>query len=390
MAPRITTEQRRARLGIRHHLATPGPDVVAVAADLVGLHSSYPPTVYLAARARCSGDVGAALDAALYEDRALVRILGMRRTMFVVPAADAPLLHHGCASAYAPAQRRRLIAMVEDQGIADDGAAWVDAAAAATVAALERRGEATANELRDEVEALRQQIMFGKGKTWGSQVGVSTRILFLLATAGTILRARPRGSWVSSAYRWALTERWLGAPLPAVDPAEARATLAGRWLATFGPARFEDLKWWTGWTVTNTRKALAAIGTVDVTLDDGDGIALPGDLDTLESPAPWVRFLPELDPTTMGWKVRDWYLGPHRTALFDRNGNAGPTVWHDGRIVGGWTQRPDGEVAYRILEDVGSDATALIEAEAERLRTWLGEIRVPRHFVIPLQADLTR
>jgi DNA glycosylase AlkZ-like len=69
----------------------------------------------------------------------------------------------------------------------------------------------------------------------------------------------------------------------------------------------------------------------------------------------------------MGWKERDWYLGEHGTVLFDRNGNAGPTVWWEGRIVGGWAQRPDGEIVYRLLEDVGSEAVASVEAEAERL-----------------------
>ena len=38
--------------------------------------------------------------------------------------------------------------------------------------------------------------------------------------------------------------------------------------------------------------------------------------------------------TFMGWKERDWFLGEHAEPLFDRNGNAGPTVWRDGRVVG--------------------------------------------------------
>ncbi len=391
MPPKITDAQRRIRLGTRHNLATPGPDVVTVAGDLIGLHSSDPASVYLAARARCHGDVAAALDAALYDGRDLVRILGMRRTMFVVPTADAPLLQHGCAGALVGRERNRLAAMIENQGIAEDGGAWIDQVSAATVAALDRLGEATANELRAEVDALRTQLVFGEGKKWGGPVGVSTRILFLLATGGTVVRARPRGSWLSAAYRWSLMERWLGAPLPGMPPGEARAALARRWLTTYGPARFEDLKWWTGWTVADTRRALAAIDTVEVTFEDGDeGIALAGDVEIVDPPEPWVRFLPGLDSTTMGWKIRDWYLGPHRAALFDRNGNAGATVWHDGRIVGGWAQRPDGEIVYRILEDGGRDATALMEAEAAGLHRWLGDFRVTPRFATPLQKELTR
>ena len=56
-----------------------------------------------------------------------------------------------------------------------------------------------------------------------------------------------------------------------------------------------------------------------------------------------------------------WQPGLRESALFDRNGNVGPTVWLDGRIVGGWGQRPDHRIDYRILEEVDADAARLIE-----------------------------
>ena len=59
-----------------------------------------------------------------------------------------------------------------------------------------------------------------------------------------------------------------------------------------------------------------------------------------------------LDPTVMGWKERDFYLGPHGPTLFDTNGNAGTTAWWDGRIVGCWVQDADGVVRVDLLEDV--------------------------------------
>ena len=90
----------------------------------------------------------------------------------------------------------------------------------------------------------------------------------------------------------------------------------------------------------------------------------------------------------MGWKEREWYLGYHAGRLFDRNGNAGPTVWNDGRVVGGWTQRPDGEVVFRLLEDVGAASVAAIETAAGRLQAWLGDIRVVPRFPTALQKEL--
>jgi hypothetical protein len=115
---------------------------------------------------------------------------------------------------------------------------------------------------------------------------------------------------------------------------------------------------------------------VEVDLDGEPGIALAGDLDEAAAPEPWAALLPALDPTTMGWKERGFYLGAHAGQLFDRNGNASPTVWCDGRIVGGWAVRPDGELVHTLLEDIGADMQAAIDVEAERLRAPLGDVRL--------------
>jgi hypothetical protein len=90
----------------------------------------------------------------------------------------------------------------------------------------------------------------------------------------------------------------------------------------------------------------------------------------------------------MGWKQRTWYLGPHERVLFDTNGNAGPTGWCDGRVVGGWSQRSDGEIVFRLLEDVGADAIDAVEREAGRLQAWLGDVRFSPSFLPPFQRAL--
>jgi hypothetical protein len=91
----------------------------------------------------------------------------------------------------------------------------------------------------------------------------------------------------------------------------------------------------------------------------------------------------------MGWANRDFFLGPHRKTLFDANGNVGPTVWSDGRIVGGWAQRPDGEIVYRLLEDIGREAADAIDRRAEELRVWLGDVRFVPRFRTPLERELS-
>ena len=151
-----------------------------------------------------------------------------------------------------------------------------------------------------------------------------------------------------------------------------------------------DIRWWTGWTARQTAAALARLDTAAVDLGDGaTGVLMADDLEPVVAPKPWVALLPGLDATPMGWRERGWFLGEHAPALFDRSGNIGPTVWWDGRIVGGWAQRRDGEVAVRLLEDVGRDAEAAVAAAAERLRAWLGDVRFVPRFRTPLERELS-
>jgi hypothetical protein len=185
-----------------------------------------------------------------------------------------------------------------------------------------------------------------------------------------------------------VVDAWLPDGLPEWSLQDAQTELVRRWLAGFGPATIADVKWWTGLPMGQVRKAVAAAGAVEVDLDGVGGLVLPDDLDPVPAPEPWAALLPALDPTTMGWAGRDFYLGPHRAALFDRNGNAGPTVWWDGRVVGGWAQRRSGEIVLRLLEDPGAEATAAVEADAGRLADWLGPVRVTPRFRTPLEREL--
>jgi len=385
---RVSDDQRRARLGIRHRLAQRADSLDEAVRSVIGFHSSDPATAYLSARARVNGFTSPDLDRSLYDDRSLVRMWGMRRTLFVTTRDLAATMRSASPDAFGRAERRRFERMLADQGKATDPAAWIDDVAAKVLAELAVRGEATANVLREAIPELGSTLTFGEGKTWGGTVGVSTRILFLLASEGRVMRGRPRGTWISSQYRWSLTDAWLGSPLADIDPADARAQLVRHWLRHFGPGTTADIKWWTGWKMTDTRMALSAVNAIEVKLTDGPGWILPDDGDPVDIPEDWVALLPSLDSTVMGWKERAWYLGDHYSALFDRNGNAGPTVWWNGEIVGGWAQRNDGEIAVRLLREIPSTATEAIALETERLHEWFGPTRVTPRFRAPLEREL--
>ena len=387
---RIGIAERRARLVRRHRLASGdrAGSAAEVARSLVALHSTDPVTVFLSVRARTGGVSPADVEHELYEERSLVRMLAMRRTLWVVPRELVAVVAAAATKTVAARERKRLEGLVAASGIAKRPGPWLERACAAALAEVEARGEAFTADVTKAVPLLAARLTLGAGTKWEGTQSAAARVLPQLAMEGRLVRGRPRGTWTNGRYRWVPTQTWLGAPMPELDPADARAELLRHWLAAFGPATEVDIRWWTGWTARGTRAALAATPHEAVELDDGAGFVSAGDLEPTTRPEPSAALLPVLDPTVMGWKGRDWYLGRHAAQLFDRNGNAGPTVWWDGRVVGGWSQRPDGEIAYRLLEDVGSEAVTAIEAVADHLRAWLGDVRYSPGFLPPFQRSL--
>ncbi|MGW2781075.1 winged helix DNA-binding domain-containing protein [Streptomyces populi] len=389
----IGVAERRARLGLRQRLAAAAREATPeeVADSLVALHGSDPATVYLAVGARLADarTTVPQVERALYEDRSLVRMHGMRNTVFVFPTALAAVVHASTGLDLAAKARAEL---VKDMTAGSGGrltGQWLDEVEASALAALALRGQATVNELTGDEPRLKEQFAYAPGKSYEGVHTVSSRLMRVLGFEGRVVRGRPLGSWTSSQFRWAVAP-----PHPPLPPAEARAGLMDRWLTACGPATEADLKWWTGWKVTDVRRALAASGAVAVSLDGGvTGYVAAGDEDPVDGPdAPWAALLPALDPTPMSRPDRDWFLEPAlRPALFDRSGNVGPTVWWDGRVVGGWAQRPGGEIVWRLpaAGDLGREALDAISAEAERLQEWVGGTRITPRFRTPLERELS-
>ncbi|MFD5803734.1 MULTISPECIES: winged helix DNA-binding domain-containing protein [unclassified Streptomyces] len=386
----IGAAERRGRLALRQRLTASAragsPEDVAAA--LVALHGTDPATVHLAVGARLTDaakTVGAT-ERALYEDGTLVRMHGMRHTVFVFPAELTAVVHASTGRTVAARERAALLKDMAVAGAPD--AAWLTEVEESALSALARRGQATAAELARDEPRLKEQFVYAAGKSYEGVHTVSTRLLRVLGVEGKVVRGRPLGSWTSSQFRWAPAPEH-----PELDPGEAQAELMRRWLAACGPATEDDLKWWTGWRVTEVRRALAAIGAEAVSLDEGTGYVAAGDAGPVTGPAePWAALLPGLDPTAMGWRERDWYLAPGlRPALFDRSGNVGPTVWWNGRVIGGWAQRADGGIVWRVLDGtgVGREAEAAIGAEAERLAAWVGSTRITPRFRTPLERELS-
>jgi len=368
----------------RHRLAPAAraTSVDEVAGDLVALHSSDPVSVFLAVAARLDDASVDAVEAALYEERSLVRHHAMRRTIWVMTPEVAAWAHAACTRKIAVTERKRLVDAL------DGDESWLDTTIDDVVGLLADDGPLTAREVLARLPHIERTITVGSG-SYRTEVSGHSRALLQAGFEGHVLRAAPRGSWTSSQYAWAERRAWHDVDLDAHGVADGGRELVRAWLERFGPATLDDVVWWTGMTKTAVRAALADLDVEPVALAVGEGVMPAGDLEPVERPGPWVALVPGLDPTAMGWKRREWYLDAATAArVTDRAGNIGPTVWVDGRVVGGWAQRPDGEIAVGLTVELGTDHRDLLAAEVERLRAFVGDTRFRVRFPSPDQRRL--
>jgi Winged helix DNA-binding domain len=383
----ISAEERRARLAERHRLLprTRTDDLPQIANDLVALHSSDPVTVFLSAMARMAHPSIAAVERALYIDRSLIRHHGMRRTLWVATPPVVRLIHAAATRDLLATERRRTGQLLAASGVADPEQ-WLAEAEEQVLADLREHGPSTAREIGQRSDALRQRLQLSQGKAYAAVQSAHTRVLYILGFAGQMLRGRP-SKWINGAYRYVEAESWLPGGLGNLDPRQAAAELAGRWLQRFGPATTADLQWWMGWTMNRTKQALADCGAVEAELEGGAGW-LAADDPPPDPVEPWVAVLPGLDPTIMGWKQRDWYLPSTSAEVFDSAGNGGPSLWVDGRVVGAWAQTKDGAIHTHYFERVAAARRREIDERVEELKSWIGDTRFTVRFPGDIHARL--
>lgn len=394
-----------AYLAHKQHLlpGSRGSDVLQVTRDIVALHASSATTPYLSLWARMPGFQREHLEAALYERRELAKVLCMRVTVHAVPADEVPLFMR----AHEHLIESRMPPRFRDGGLLAYAGLCTDEEAKGTQEDLFRRvlqvladkGPATAQEIGEAVPELKAAIRHDAGRAYEGQFSVGSRLLGDMAARGLTIRARPRGTWRSNLYDYAIFSDWLpGVDLQSTSAAQGREGVIYRYLRAFGPARLDDMQWWTGWSAADLRKALEPlqrrVGEVSVEGQSGGFLMLRDDVQQMaafQPPAGSSGFLlPSLDGYIMGYRDRGRFLArEHADKVFDRAGNALPTVWANGRVVGGWGQRKDGTVVFGLFERASDDAQEALIVEAARLQGFLGDEYVkPAMFHTPFTRAL--
>jgi len=166
-------------------------------------------------------------------------------------------------------------------------------------------------------------------------------------------------------------------PAAPLERDEALLTLALRYFRTRGPATPHDFAWWSGLTVGDARRAIAAAGAA-LSRVELDGVSY-----WVAADAPRVRpvrsalLLPNYDEYFIGFR--------DRTAIAERIGHAklvtggsaliGHVIVVDGQLGGAWSRKLVGDTAsvtLRLLTRVTTAERRRILANAKRLGDFLG------------------
>ena len=377
-------------------------DIVQVTRDIVALHGTDPIGPYLSLWARVRDFQRSALEDALYERRELAKMLCMRVTLHLVPSDEVPLFFQACSEHRTRPEVQGFLALLVQAGLCREGEteAFLKELERRVLAVLVEKGPSTVRQINQALPELKTRIRHSEGKAYEGSFSIGAYVVpNIMGAQGLLIRARPRGTWRSTLYEYAALSDWLpDVDLESVTPQHARAWLVARYLSAFGPATLDDVRWWTGFSKGETKAALDDVNQalVQVAIEGlGDGyLILAEDAQQLRDWAPpdrpHVFLLPTLDPYVMGYRDRRRFLAPeHRAKIFDRAGNAVPTVWANGRLVGAWGLRENGDVIYRLFEPLGEEEQALLADECRQLEEFLGGEFLPPRFRTAFTRALT-
>ncbi|MEV4543371.1 winged helix DNA-binding domain-containing protein [Micromonospora echinaurantiaca] len=310
---------------------------------------------------RLPGHDHAAVHAAL-ERREALRTWPMRGTVHLVPPRDARWMLEltGVRSLAGAATRRAQLGLSE-----------ADAERAVEVlgGALAGGGRLTRAECLAALEA--------------AGIGTSGQRGYHLLWYASVRGVTCLAPNVGTEQTFALLDEW--APRPhRLDRDEALAVLAHRYVQGHGPTTDREFAGWTGLTLTDARRGLAAAGDTlaEVRVDGTAMVVDAALLDAPRAPLGDLLALPGFDEYLLGYKDRSLMLDPaHKDAIVPGgNGVFQATIVRDGRVVGTW-KRTVGRSAVTVT------VRPLVPLTAERARVERALTGYADFLGLPLRVD---
>lgn len=338
--------------------------MLAVVAELCGLHAQVMSSAELTLWARVEGLRAGDLAKALWDDRTLVKMWAMRGTLHLFRSNE----HATWCAALRTYELRVRRSWARYLGVELE---HMDALVEAIDAALDGRA-LTREELAAEVGRRRRSRGIAEALThsWGG-------LLKPASYRGSLCFAPSRGQRV----RFTNPRSWLRVERGAPAPEDAHRDVVRRFITTYGPTSAREIaRWWGGPSATRVEQLVRTLGD-EVTPVDVEGTrswALASHARAIagHEPVRSVRLLPTFDQYVIGSTAHSRALmpGEFRERVHRQAGWVSPVLTVDGRIEGVWSHARSGKRVSVAIDPFVRQAAWVrkgAEAEAERLASFL-------------------
>ncbi len=334
-------------------------DILKITNDLCGLQATgtFEPYVYLFSRKK--GFRKEELDKELYKTKSLLKVRGMRNTMFIVPKIDAPLIHK--ATNYLKENRFEGFFNYSDFIRKE-----YDELESKVLQVLKNES-LTAAEIKKRIDSDRNISI----------------IISLMCDKLLLVRDKAPNGWKDRRNTYTLMKNNFP-DLNFQDAEEIKAiqSLLLRYIKSYGPVTEQDIAWWTGLTKTKVKNAIDSIQPhiERINLFDEIHYIEKSDLESFKNISPQktpiINLLANLDPYLMGYKNRKRFI--HDAIydfVFDRSGNATTTILLDGIVIGIWDfqSKPDPIVKILLFESQTKEILNDIKKQAKLIGEFILE-----------------
>lgn len=222
-----------------------------------------------------------------------------------------------------------------------------------------------------------------KKRELGVNVGIVMRRMLSLGRLEYGTTASPRVTWRKKERLFSIPPSTqqivVKQPLPSYEL--ALVNLAFFYFERYGPASVDDFIWWAGLSPLTCRVAVKTIQMelvhVRVTGIEEDLFMLKNQLDSLKECADVVpkmtRMLPYEDAVIKAYKATRYRFFGEKDESIDlglrhaitKGGEAKPTIWVDGAIVGvwSWTNKPNQPIAICLFKNLNKVDKKRVEEE---------------------------